>query len=57
MKCRGCGGMWERQLFNDLIRGYQCFFTPFYSTRALYTYEGNTNDIRLAGKGGERERL
>lgn len=24
-----------------------------FSSRALFTYEGNSNDIRLADKGGE----
>lgn len=29
------------------------FFFFFLTSRALFTYEGNSNDVRLADKGGE----
>lgn len=40
--------------FDFLIDTPNCFiFTPLCVFRALFTYEGNSNDIRLAEKGGE----
>lgn len=57
--------MWFLSLVSCWIRSALCkaltafwsyFSSSFFPPRALFTYEGNTNDIRLADKGGECSR-
>lgn len=45
-----CWSMWSMQSHLMLC---QSFFFFFLTSRALFTYEGNSNDVRLADKGGE----
>lgn len=51
---RGCGYGVGQAKDNYLITEAMCTLSSvFSSNRALFTYEGNTNDIRVAGKGGD----